>query len=670
MARKKPPSPHGRSKTKIAAKGKVKAKVARSRSAKKTTQKPSFLLWMTRWSVTLFIWFIFVFGLFALWFGYDLPDTANLLNSQRRPSITVLANDGKTRLATYGDLHGKLVRVETLPPHMIQALLSIEDRRFYYHFGVDPIGLVRAIYVNSQAGHVVQGGSTLTQQLAKNFLQSEKLYDVKDRSLRRKIQEALMALSLEWRFTKDQILTMYLNRVYFGSGTFGLEAAAYHYFGKSASKLSLYESAVLAGLLKAPTRFSPANNPDQADIRARQVLEAMVDAGYIKSDQRDVALLMASVAQESPTGSSVRYFCDWIISSLEDYVGLEDTDLIITSTLDAKLQRAAEDQMQHLMDEQGKNYNCSQMSLVSMAPTGAVRAMVGGANYGKSQFNRATQSLRQSGSTFKLFVYLAALENGYNPTTKVSDRAIRIGSWKPKNFMYKSKGEIPLQDALAFSVNTVTVRLAKQLGARTVENMAHRLGVTGEQPKDLSLALGTGDATLLQLTTAFSTLPNGGYSVMPYGITSIKSPEGKILYKRHEGGHAPVLDRHVVQDMNKMLSAVMSYGTGRNAAIGRPCAGKTGTSQKDRDALVVGYTPQLVTGVWAGNDDNRSMNYLKGGSMATRLWHSFMEDAHKNKPHLALDTGVAPPSSTIANDKDEAGSKKNMLDRLIDSIFG
>ncbi len=265
MARKKPPSPRSRSKAKVAAKGKAKAKVSRSSSSKKATQKPSFLLWMTRWSVTISIWFIFFFALFALWFGYDLPDTANLLNSQRRPSITVLANDGRTRLATYGDLHGKVVRVENLPPHMIQALLSIEDRRFYYHFGVDPIGLVRAIYVNSQAGHVVQGGSTLTQQLAKNFLQSEKLYDVKDRSLRRKIQEALMALSLEWRFTKGQILTMYLNRVYFGSGTFGLEAAAYHYFGKSANKLTLYESAVLAGLLKAPTRYSPANNPDQAE---------------------------------------------------------------------------------------------------------------------------------------------------------------------------------------------------------------------------------------------------------------------------------------------------------------------------------------------------------------------------------------------------------------------
>lgn len=619
----------------------------------------------------------------ALWYGHDLPSISSLAETQRRPSIVILASDGRTKLSTYGDMHGRMVKVKDLPPHVVQALLAIEDRRFYYHFGVDPLGLIRAVFVNMRAGHVVQGGSTLTQQLAKNFLQAEKRFDVNDRSFKRKIQEALMALWLERKFTKEQILTMYLNRVYFGSGTFGLEAAAQHYFDKSATELNVYESAVLAGLLKAPSRYSPASNPREAEMRAEQVLATMVEAGYLSEDAKEASLLMASQAQSNMYGSNIRYFCDLVVAQLQDTVGFDAQDLVVTTTLDARLQQIAESEASSLMTEYGEKYKAGQVALVSLTPEGAVKAMVGGTNYHKSQFNRATQALRQSGSIFKSFVYVLALEKGYTPDSPISDMPISLGTWNPKNFKYDAKGTITLTDALAYSVNTATIRLGKQFGPKAIADMANRMGVTDPQPRDLTLVLGTADTTLYHLTTAYTVLANGGRSVLPYTILSVKDVKGREIFKRQEGGGAQILDPSVVHGMNRMLSAAVRYGTGRNAAIDRPCAGKTGTSQKNRDAWFVGYTPDLVTGVWAGNDNNDSMNYLAGGSMATRLWKGFMSKAHEGWPVHDLEMGAPAyvpqediydvPSDgerPLEDDRQTPeDSDPSLLDQLLDTLF-
>lgn len=612
--------------------------------------------WLLKWSCILVIWGFFVGGCVTLWYGYDLPDITKLQQTERRPSITILAKDG-TKLATYGDLHGQMVDLKKLPPYVVQALLSIEDRRFYSHFGVDVLGLLRAIWVNYRAGHVVQGGSTITQQLAKNFLQSEKLYGVNDRSLRRKIQEALLALWLERNFSKDQILTMYLNRVYLGSGTFGLAAAAQHYFGKRPQDLSLYEAAVIMGLLKAPSKYSPSTNPDLADQRAAQVLENMQAEGFITEDVKDASLAMASTTSETFRGSAIRYFTDWVVDILPTIVDVDDKDVIITTTLDPQLQSLAEAKVQQVMEEKGDKAKVSQMSLVSMTHEGAIRALIGGTNYRKSQFNRATQALRQPGSSFKLVLYLAALESGMHPGDYVSDVPIQLGKWRPKNYKYQTRGEIPLSEAMAHSVNTVSVRLAHQMGIKKVKETARRIGLKSPLPDDLTIVLGTGETTLLELTTAYAVIARHGWSVSPYAILKVAEVGGHILYTHKDIAPHRVVDPYVAQALTQMMQGVMEYGTGRKSALNRPSAGKTGTTQNYRDAWLIGFTPELITGTWAGNDDNTPLNPA-AGSPAARLWHLYMMGV----PYRDASFHSEAPSS-------EGEGSQGFLGDLIDSLF-
>ncbi len=622
-------------------------------------KRSSFWGWFFKWSFILLIWLSFVGGIGVLWYSYDLPDITKLQQTERRPSITVLAKDG-TKLASYGDLHGQMVNIKKLPPHVIQALLAIEDRRFYSHFGVDLIGLIRAVWVNYRAGHVVQGGSTITQQLAKNFLQSEKLYDINDRSLRRKVQEALLALWLESKFTKDQILTIYLNRVYLGSGTFGLAAASQHYFGKRAQDLSLYEAAVIVGLLKAPSKYSPSNNPDLADQRASQVLENMVQEGYITEGAMDAALALASLTTESFKGSAIRYFTDWVVDTIPEDLETMDKDLIVTTTLDPHLQSLAEAKLQEVVSERSGPSKMSQMAIVTMTHDGAIRALVGGVNYKKSQFNRATQAIRQVGSTFKFIEFLAALESGMHPADIVSDAPIRIGSWMPKNHdKYKAKGEMTLQDALAYSSNTVSVRLAQQLGLPRIQETARRLGMKSRLPDDLTIVLGTGETTLVELTSAFLVIARNGLSVESYAISRIADTEGHTLYSHQPYIAERVVDPSIAQSLTHMLHAVMTYGTGKKAAIPGFCAGKTGTTQLDRDSWFIGFTPSLITGVWAGNDDNKSMDPTPG-SPSARLWHVFMSEMPQSAPPVLQPVSAEP----------EQPASGGLLDGLIDSLFG
>tara|TARA_R110002095_G_scaffold164784_1_gene142954 strand:- start:234 stop:2147 length:1914 start_codon:yes stop_codon:yes gene_type:complete len=600
-------------------------KTAEKRSSSKKVSPRPLSRRFIKGTFMLLIWGVFLGGLAALWFGYDLPSASKLSDTTRRPSVTFLARDG-TRIATIGDYYAKPVEASALPKTVVQAFVATEDRRFFDHFGIDIFGVGRAAFRNLKAGRVVQGGSTITQQLAKNFLLTEGLYTYHDRSLRRKVQEVLLSLWLESKFTKNQIMTIYLNRVYFGSGAFGLSAAAKHYFDKDASQLTLYESALLAGLLKAPSKYSPLNNPEYAAKRTQQVLTSMLEAGYI-SDKERKKWQGAEIPQLAQQHGNLfaRYFVDWILETVPDMLGSILQDLVITTTLDMALQQKAEKILYDLVQKEGKPLDATQGALVSMTPSGSVRAMVGGCCYGKSQFNRAVQAQRQTGSVFKLFVYLAALESGISPARRIVDGALSVGKWKPKNYGWKSRGDVSMTDGFAYSINVVSARLARYAGRGNVAEMASRLGVSAPQPNDLTIALGSGEASLLEMTGAYATVAREGYPAKPFGIVEVRTKRGKVLYRTPAQSYGRLLSQSVSYQMHQMLQAVMNYGTGRNVKLdGVMCAGKSGTSQNYKDAWFIGYNDQLVTGVWIGNDDNHPMKKVTGAKLPGKIWHQFM----------------------------------------------
>jgi penicillin-binding protein 1A len=568
-------------------------------------------------------------GFVLLYFAYDLPDINRLQIATRQPGISIVTQDG-TLVATSGDIYGAQVTVDELPPHVWQAILAVEDRRFFDHFGIDVLGIMRAVWTNYQADRVVQGGSTITQQLAKNFFQTEKLYGPNDRSLRRKVQEALYALWLERKFTKKQILSIYLNRVYLGSGVYGVEAAAQKYFGKRAKSINIYEAAMIAGLLKAPSRYSPSNSPEKAHDRSQTVLKTMVEAGFIKeavlAQYKEPSEIIGATRE---TAQSARYFVDWIVESLPSYIGSVDQDIVVVTTLDPKLQRHAEATTEKFMAEHAEKRNVSEVGLVSMTSSGAVKALIGGRHHELSCFNRATQARRQAGSSIKTLVYLAALEQGWEPTTMISDERICFRSWCPKNTGWNIQGSIRTVDALAYSVNTATVRLAQKVGVNKIRELAQRLGLSGDMPNDLSIVLGSSDVTVLTLTSAYASIANGGLGVIPYGITEIRDRSGKVLYRRQSPGIGRVIEHEHAKHMAQMLRAVVDYGTGKAARLNSIAAGKTGTSQNHQDAWFVGFAsdPNLVTGVWMGNDDNTPMNKVSGGNLPATLWQLIMQGA-------------------------------------------
>jgi len=616
----------------------------RSKQPPKGRRRLSVKWVLLRLLFTISIWGLCLGGMAILWFSYDLPDIGHLQSTARRPSVTILTQDG-TVIGTYGDLHEDMIRVQDLSPYIPQAVMAIEDRRFYNHFGVDLIGLVRAAYTNYQADRVVQGGSTITQQLAKNFLMTQGLYSHSDRSFRRKIQEAIMAVWLEWHFTKDQIMTIYLNRTYFGAGTYGVDAAAHKYFKKSARHLSVYEAAVIAGLLKAPSRYSPTTYPERSRARAKVVLDQMQEAGYILSTDECMRQAVAQPNPTSTTGNGYQYFADWVYESLPNYVTTSDKDLVVVTTLDLSLQQKAEDAALKLLEEMGKELKTTEIAMVAMTPDGSIRAMVGGKSYQRSQFNRVTQALRQPGSAWKPFVYLAALEYGMTPETRVSDEPVTFGDWTPKNFgkhryRYLDGEDYSLRESLAKSINSCTVRLTQQVGTKRVAEIARRLGINGKIVTDLSMALGTTELTLLELTAAIGTFANSGMSVWPYGILLVKDKAGNVLYQRANESPTPVVDAKYVRQMNSMLTEVVNNGTGRAAKMSFPVAGKTG-SNGDLDAWFIGYTPDLVAGVWTGNDNNAPMAKKSTGSrLPTRAWAAFMKSAYgeEGRPREQLDT--------------------------------
>ena len=612
-----------------------KPKKAKKPRAKKEANggKPRSRLWVWVSNIlALGVWAAVAAGVVLVYLALNLPPIdANALT--RRPNIVIQDSAG-AELGSFGDNYGDTVALTDLPKHLPAAVVAVEDRRFYDHFGIDLRGLARAMLTNIQAKGVVQGGSTITQQVAKN------LFLTPERTITRKLREMMLALWLERNFTKDEILTIYLNRVYLGAGTYGVEAASQRYFGRSAKDVGIYQSAVLAGVVKAPSRYNPTNNTDLAKQRAEIVLKTMVETGALSETQakgaRQNATLILKNAAATKNTLRARFFSDGVLSQIESFVGTVDRDLVVRTTLRAPIQAAAEAALARQLEISGLAQNIGEGAVLSLSPDGAVRAMVGGRDYADSQFNRVTQALRQPGSAFKPFVYLAALDAGYAPDDLVTDGPINIAGWKPQNFSGKYLGPVSVQDALAESINTVAVRLAQATGPKAVVTTAQRLGITSDMKPELSLALGSAEVTLLELTAAYAPLANGGLAILPYAITAITDRDGVVLYQRQGDELGRVIAPGRVATMNRMMRGVIEHGTGTAATFGFPAAGKTGTSSDFRDAWFVGYSAELVTGVWVGNDDGGFMKAVTGGGVPARVWHDVMASAHKDHQPIDL----------------------------------
>ena len=592
------------------------------------------------WTAVLGLWTgIALIGV-VIWVGAHLPALQALEIPKRPPTIEITGLDGSV-LATRGEMAGANVSLKDLPPYLPRAFIAIEDRRFYSHYGIDPHGIVRAAVANVLHRSVSQGGSTLTQQLAKN------LFLTQERTLQRKLQELELALWLERKHSKAEILELYLNRVYFGSGAYGVEAAAQRYFGKSAKNVTLTEAAMLAGLVKSPSRLAPNRNPEGAEKRAQVVLTAMADAKYITAAQAQASIARPSINVKAAGAGTINYVADWIGEVLDDLVGQIDQNIVVETTIDPKLQAIAEAAIIDELAAKSVRFNVSQGALVAITPDGAVRAMVGGRNYADSQYNRALTAKRQPGSAFKPFVYLTAIEAGLTPETIRQDAPLDVKGWKPENYGHEYFGAVTLTQALAMSLNTVAVRLGLEFGAKNVVRTAHRLGISSKLDANATIALGTSEVSLTELVGAYAPFANGGlgvspHVVSPHVVTRIRTGEGKVLYLRPSDQLGQVIEPRHVAMMNTMMQETLLSGTARKAEIpGWTAAGKTGTSQDFRDAWFIGYTANLVTGVWLGNDDNSPTRKATGGGLPVEVWTRFMKVAHQGVPIAALPNSQA-----------------------------
>ncbi len=633
------------------ASGKSRKKGKKKKNTRKRKSGPSFFGKIFRFGFLLCFWGLMGLGLLTAWYAAELPKITAKPVFERRSSVTIKAADGSI-LTRYGEIKDLPVAIEDLPPHLIYALLATEDRLFYEHHGIDPLGIARAMTANLQKGALVQGGSTITQQLAKNLFLSH------ERTIRRKIQEALLAVWLEKQLTKDEILAAYLNRAYFGSGAYGVEAAARTYFSKSARDVNLQEAALLAGLLKAPSRYSPLNNPDLASKRASVVLKAMRHAGYIAGNETTKSTPTAIHPPRKPGGvRATRYFTDWVIDGMGALTGSPETDLIIETTLVPSIQKGSENALGEVLRKHGEALNIGQGAITVMRPDGAIVAMVGGRDYASSQFNRAVQARRAPGSAFKPFLYLTALEKGWHPDDTIEDAPIKTGEYRPENFNGEYYGTVSIEAALTLSMNTASVRLMQETGAGPVIATAKRLGVTSKLNRDLSLALGSSGVPLIEMTGAYASFVDG-YRAEPYTIIRITDTEGKIYYERpNKQRRERVIGTRARKDMNAMLENVILEGTGRKARLPFRAAGKTGTSQNYRDAWFIGYTDDYVAGIWLGNDDNAPMKGVTGGALPAIIWNDVMQTAHRSKA-LLTDT----PSD---NRRSKTENFSDLLSRLL-----
>ncbi len=594
----------------------------KKKKSKKKDNNGTFLGGIMRWVVVCGLWFALILSLTLAWFAGELPSITEQMIFERRPTIIIKANDG-TIMDRYGDIKGETVAVKDLPPHVAEAIIATEDRRFYYHFGIDPLGVARAMGVNIINAGFVQGGSTITQQLAKNLFLS------RERTLKRKIQEAMLAIWLETKLTKDEILSAYLNRVYLGSGAYGIDAAAKVYFNKSAKELTIRESATIAGLLKAPSRYSPSSNPSLSAQRTRVVLNAMYEAGFLdKEEFAKLDKMPPSPPRKPSSGDTIRYFTDYIVSQVEGVIGIPEEDIIVETTLDRDVQARAEAAITKAVLTYGDTYDLSQGAALFMSLDGAIVAMVGGRDYEVSEYNRVTHALRSPGSSFKPIVYLSALEHGWNPSSLIVDEPITDGRYRPQNYGGQYYGEVTLTEALTRSLNTVSVNLMRDVGPEETVGLARRLGITADLEASLALALGSNGIPMMEMVTAYATIGRGGVAVEPFAIAKITKNDGTTIYEQPKERTArQVVARGYISQITGMMQSVVKYGTGQAAQGPYMAAGKTGTSQDFRDAWFVGFTNQYAGAVWVGNDDNSPMKRVTGGMVPAPVWREIMTTA-------------------------------------------
>ena len=596
---------------------------------------------MTYWVLVAGLW-VMIGGVGTVaYVGAHLPPIQSLEIPKRPPSIQIVDMDGRA-LARRGDMAGEVLALKDLPAYVPKAFVAIEDRRFYDHYGVDPLGIARAAVANVLHRGVAQGGSTLTQQLAKN------LFLTQERTVTRKLQEVMLAVWLERKFSKTQILELYLNRVYFGAGAYGIEQASLRYFGKSARQMNVAEAAMLAGLVKSPSRLAPTRNFDAAEKRAKMVLASMAELGFISAATEKVALAKPPRIMAQAGNGAVNYVADWIVDALNDTLGHIEEDLVVHTTINAKLQASAEISLADELTAKGNKAGVEQGALIAMTPDGAVRALVGGRDYAESQFNRAVAAKRQPGSAFKPFVYLTALEHGLTPDTIRVDAPVKVKGWSPENYTHEYFGPVTLTKALALSLNTVSVRLTMEVSPMAVIRTAHRLGIASKLEPNASIALGTSEVSPLELVGAYATFANGGYA-----------RDAACHRARHRRERQAALRAQSANPRPHRRSSIRRHdeyddagnADRRHRAQGR-VAGLAGGrqdrhSQDFRDAWFIGYTANLVTGVWLGNDDNSPMKKVTGGGLPVDIWSRFMRDGHQGVPVAALPSAPSGVFTTL-----------------------
>ncbi len=593
---------------------KKKPTCKKSTAKRKKTQKKSFL-----WFKIILFFFTISFltvSSYVLYCYLTLPDINSAINRTRSPSTTIIAENGN-EIYTYGSNYAQIIYLKDLPDYVPASIIDVEDRRFYSHFGFDIIGFTRASIINLIKRKYAQGASTITQQVAKNLFLTPK------KSIKRKVQELLIAFWLESKFSKEQILTLYLNRVYLGAGTYGIEAAANKYFGKSSTDLTLKEAATIAGMLKAPSRYNPIADSKNAQNRAEVVLNLMFKNGTITKEQLNKAIKEPYHDSTKYKVEGARHFADMVYNEVNTYISERNQDLYISTTLDQDLQQKAEWILKDAI-KTNKNKNVTNGAIVILDYTGAIKALVGGVDYNKSQFNIATQALRQSGSVFKPFVYITALEQGFNPNDIIQDRPIKIKHWQPQNYDKQIYGNVSLNEALSKSLNLATINLSEYLNLEDIIKTAHKMGISTALKNNPALVLGVDEVKIIDIATAYLSIANGGFASWPYAISEIYTKDGIQLYQHDISEPLRILSNEVVSDITTMLENVITYGTGKNAKLPTFVAGKTGTSQDYRDAWFVGWTQNYVCAVWVGNDDNSPMNKITGGALPAQIFKKIM----------------------------------------------
>lgn len=585
---------------------------------KKTTKRKSKKNKKRWWLVpliTLTLGLILALSSYIFYCWITLPDISKAVERTRLPATTILTENGR-EIESYGGVYSDIVYAEDLPDYVRDAIISTEDRRFYSHFGFDVVSFVRAMTVNIIHRRYVQGASTITQQVSKN------LFLTPQKNIKRKVQELLMSFWLEKNFSKNQILSLYLNRVYMGAGTYGIEAASQKFFHKSSHDINIMEASILAGLLKAPARYNPVSNKQRAIERATVVLQNMVDNHKISVKQKQQALKMP-IGNNKYEFDGGKYFADWVYNEANAYIGERDNDVDIYTTLNENIQKAAEDILRQAIEANRKN-NVNNGAVVVLDNSGAVKALVGGVSYRNSQFNRAIQALRQPGSAFKTFVYLTALENGFEPEDIIEDKPIKIGKWKPENYDKKFYGKVTLKDAFRRSLNLATIDLSDKISKRKIIDLSHRMGIGTPIENTPSMVLGSSGVKIIDMAVAYSTIANGGFANWPYSINEIYGKDGYKIYERVADEKQRIISAESIEKITAMMQQVVENGTGKKAKLPFFAAGKTGTSQDYRDAWFVGFSRGYTIAVWVGNDNNSPMKNISGGTVPAEIWKKLM----------------------------------------------